>query len=361
MFAEELSSNAAHKRAAEARNRRRQLKQKQQQKQKDKAKANQNNHSSSLSFLNTSSGTSLNTATASATTNSFAATDAASATVAASSTTVTATATTTTTTTTTTIATKDDNTIHNSIDSEKDTTNNAMTKPINSTLVSFDTTTTTIDATSSSSHASKLTAVEIASQQRRERAHAKLQHTHATKIQSSFRAYKTFQQTIKHQRQSFDAKISDLTTLVDILKQRANSASESTSLSSSSSPSPPPPLYIPPPATSTELTTQFLFFANDQKLEYPDVPRLNSLLRLVLLPSLHAKDEHMQVIKVWIQSKAGQRRLETMIHVCINHLATWTHEYELHNNINNNISNNNNNNDNNYGKKDSLYPVVFQY
>jgi len=275
MFAEELSSNAARKRQAEARSRRRQLKQKEKEREKRKLEQNKQNivdsACSALPSPTLEHAPILSESDGNATPN-------------------------------------------NKSPNEESTRNKTSTKSV---LSSSDISSET------SSGLKQPTAIERAAQQRRIRQQKKACNDKATKIQAAFRANRSFHKSIQNERQSFDKKMSDFSALLSILKQHQKSPEKSSS--------PMNPLYIPPPATSTDLTIQLLFFANKETLSREDHNRLNLLIQFVLLPGIQTNDKQMQTIQVWIQTKVGRRRLEKIIRVCLNQLSTYPYKVEKKN------------------------------
>jgi hypothetical protein len=78
--------------------------------------------------------------------------------------------------------------------------------------------------------------------------------------------------------------MSDLLTLTDILNEHASSKSRhSQSNMDLNLP------YVPPPATSTELTNQLIFFSNPDNMEIEHIKHLNLLMQLVLLPAVQTR------------------------------------------------------------------------
>ena len=177
-------------------------------------------------------------------------------------------------------------------------------------------------------------AIALAAEQRLIRSQLKLRTISAIKIQALYRCFRSNKKIIHNQRESFDKKISDIKTLLSILKsqsQNKNSKAENAALSLSIA-------YVPPPATSTQLTREFLFLAKysncvKQQNQVPnkrhpiasltpeDQLRLESLIRYVILPGVKTKDEPMQILNVWIQSFVGKQRFMTLLKLCLDYLA----------------------------------------
>jgi ubiquitin-protein ligase E3 C len=160
----------------------------------------------------------------------------------------------------------------------------------------------------------KSSAVAIALQQRQQRHAAQNQQKSSIKIQSFYRTHRSNCNLLRHQSTLLDQRLTDLSTLRDLLKQNANTTD-----------------YVPPPATSTALCLQLLFLtkmipynrregtARFVKLRDPlkDPKKVQKIMDLVILPGIYSPDENVNPFVVWLQSREGKLRLESLLRVCL--------------------------------------------
>uniref|UniRef100_A0A7S4JH34 Uncharacterized protein n=1 Tax=Odontella aurita TaxID=265563 RepID=A0A7S4JH34_9STRA len=183
--------------------------------------------------------------------------------------------------------------------------------------------------------ASQPSAVALALQERKKRNQQKLLIAAVVTIQSHYRAYRERDQIITSEGVLFDKRMSDLSTLRDIIHQAGKGE------------------YVPPPATSSALAVQLLFLShrtphsrregqvhsvrvtsigsnaketvlgiNDMLvLSKENGHRISSLIRFVLLPGICSDDVNMDPFVPWIQTTGGRLRLERLLRLF---LAYWT-------------------------------------
>ena len=160
-----------------------------------------------------------------------------------------------------------------------------------------------------------LNAAQKAAEQRKIRAEARARLFAVTSIQSCVRSRLVASKVREQQRAVFDKRMSDLIALKAILK-RTSATQE----------------YIPPPATVSIMTTQFLFFAcpttirknhdtrevifNDGSfiLEERDLSRWAKLVKHLLLPGvLDCNNFDLDPLIPWIETVAGRKRLKNIL------------------------------------------------
>ena len=147
-------------------------------------------------------------------------------------------------------------------------------------------------------------AVEAALEQRLIRQNQQLVVRSAIKIQSTYRGLFSRKQTRDEQIRIFDQRISDINTLMSILRTQKVSS-----------------VYAPPPATVSLLVSQFLFLYPLQTIDQPILyctdtwKRFGDLLRLVINPGLSSidADENSNALLPWIQYYGGRRRLSLLL------------------------------------------------
>ena len=170
-----------------------------------------------------------------------------------------------------------------------------------------------------------LTAAQKAAEQRKIRAEQRARFSAATIIQSIIRSKLVATKARKDQRTIFDKRMSDLIALAAILKQSTNNE------------------YIPPPATVSIMTAQFLFFAcpttirkdkpgddtitlgnsGSMVLEDRDLVRWTKLVRNLLLPGVLDNDNlDLDPLLPWIESVGGRRRLQKVLNLCITSISS---------------------------------------
>jgi hypothetical protein len=165
----------------------------------------------------------------------------------------------------------------------------------------------------STSSDAKPSAVANALQQRQIRAQAQQHRKAIVTIQSIYRAHQSNCDLLTRQSTLLQQRLKDLGTLRDLLEQKANTD------------------YIPPPATSTALTLQLLFLTKSipykRKADAPpsvvkfrgqsDPLKLSLLLQFVILPGIQSPDENVNPFFVWMQSRQGVARLESLLRLCL--------------------------------------------
>ena len=222
-----------------------------------------------------------------------------------------------------------------------------------SSTTSATATTSSAMATPSSqnNNGAPLTAAQKAMEQRKLRAEARVRVTNATIVQSFVRSKLTAVNAREEQRRSFDKRMSDLIALAAILKKRLGMQQQKQQQQ---------PLqmgqslggetigdYVPPPATATIMTIQFLFFACPsiiQKqhpggeitmnnintngsatailvLKDEDLSRWAKLVRHVLLPGVMNENLDLDPLLPWMETGAGRRRLEKIVCLCVSSIS----------------------------------------
>jgi ubiquitin-protein ligase E3 C len=162
------------------------------------------------------------------------------------------------------------------------------------------------------------TAAQKAAEQRKLRAEARARVSAAITIQSLVRCKQVAAKARDDQRVIFDKRMSDLMTLSSILKQE----------------------YVPPPATVSAMTSQFIYFAfptvirkhlptgeiklnvGSMVIEGRDQSRLMKLVKKLLLPGLSSDDLDLDPILPWVESFGGKRRLEKVLALCVTSIST---------------------------------------
>jgi ubiquitin-protein ligase E3 C len=165
-----------------------------------------------------------------------------------------------------------------------------------------------------------LTAAQIASEQRKIRAEARSNYSSAVVIQSIIRSKLVSSKARQEQREIFDKRMSDLIALAGILKKSQQNDSD----------------YIPPPATASMMTVQFLFFAlpyasgkqckvnitdGSVILEQHDLSRWAKLVKYVILPGVASDNEDLDALVPWVESVAGKRRLTKILGLCVSNIS----------------------------------------
>jgi hypothetical protein len=159
----------------------------------------------------------------------------------------------------------------------------------------------------------KPSAVANALQQRQIRAQAQQHRKAIVTIQSFYRSHRSNRDLLTRQSTLLQQRLKDIGTLRDLLKQKANTD------------------YIPPPATSTALVQQLLFLSKSipykRKADAPpsvvkfrnqsDPLKLSQLLQFVILPGIKSPDENINPFFVWMQSRQGLARLESLLRLCL--------------------------------------------
>jgi ubiquitin-protein ligase E3 C len=163
------------------------------------------------------------------------------------------------------------------------------------------------------SSGAKPSAVANALQQRQIRAQAQQHRKAIVTIQSFYRACQSNRDLLTRQSTLLQQRLKDIGTLRDLLKQKANTD------------------YIPPPATSTALVQQLIFLSKSipykRKADAPplgvkfrdqsDPLKLSRLLQFVILPGIKSPDENVNPFFVWMQSRQGLARLESLLRLCL--------------------------------------------
>jgi len=170
-----------------------------------------------------------------------------------------------------------------------------------------------------------LNAAQKAAEQRKIRAVQRAKLSAVTSIQSCVRSRLVASKVREQQRAVFDKRMHDLIALKAILK-RTSATQE----------------YIPPPATVSIMTTQFLFFAcpstirknhdtrevifNDGSfiLEERDLSRWAKLVKHLLLPGVsdcNNVDLDLDPLTPWIETVAGRKRLKDILTLLISSIS----------------------------------------
>ena len=166
-----------------------------------------------------------------------------------------------------------------------------------------------------------LTAAQKAAEQRKIRAEARAKLSAATLIQSIIRSKLVALKAREDQRAIFDKRMSDLIALAGILKQSTKTE------------------YVPPPATVSIMTTQFLFFAcpttvrknhpggelildsRSMVMEDRDLSRWTNLVRNLLLPGVLSNNIDLDPLLPWMESEGGNRRLQKVLNLCVSSIC----------------------------------------
>ncbi|KAL9181070.1 hypothetical protein ACHAXT_009875 [Thalassiosira profunda] len=166
----------------------------------------------------------------------------------------------------------------------------------------------------------EMTAAQKAAEQRKIRAEKRAQLSAATLIQSIVRRRQVAAKAREDQRASFDKRMSDLTALAAILKQSSKTD------------------YVPPPATVSAMTAQFLFFACPASIrrEHPsgelsldhgsmvmedrDLSRWTQVVNQLLFPGV-SRDMDLDPLLPWLETVGGRRRLEKVLTLCVSSVS----------------------------------------
>lgn len=165
------------------------------------------------------------------------------------------------------------------------------------------------------------TAAQKAAEQRKLRAEVRKRVSAATLIQSIVRSKLVALKAREDHRGIFDKRMSDLIALSGILKQSTKAD------------------YIPPPATVSIMTTQFLFFAcpipirkqspggeakmdsGTMVLKDRDLSRWTNLVKNLLIPGVSGDNLDLDPLLPWMETVAGRRRLHKVLHLCISSIS----------------------------------------
>jgi len=158
-------------------------------------------------------------------------------------------------------------------------------------------------------------AVEIATAQRQQRHEAQVQKRECIKIQSFYRAHRSNCFLIKAQITLLAKRLQDLSTLISILKEKANTD------------------YIPTQQTVTAFCQQTIFLTrtipyhrkkNQHGYMYTklrdtkrDSKLVQQIFQLVLIPGLTSLDQNINPFAVWIQSPEGKLRIQYMMRLAL--------------------------------------------
>ena len=166
-----------------------------------------------------------------------------------------------------------------------------------------------------------LNAAQKAAEQRRIRAEARAKIAASKTIQSCVRSKLTASKVREQQRNIYDKRMSDLIALTAILKRSSTQE------------------YVPPPATVSIMTTQFLFFAcpttirkNGSNgdiafdngsfiLEERDLSRWTKLVNHLLLPGILDTNLDLDPLLPWVESANGRKRLNDVLTLLISSVA----------------------------------------
>jgi hypothetical protein len=263
MFAEEIGGNATRRKQEEARARRRTLKQEQQKKSQQQQPQRQQQHQEQLdpnSYANTNPSGIIN---------------------------------------------EDINPLSSGGLSAAATITNATS---NSTIWNSPTSTNTPIA-------SKLSAIQIAEEQRQQRLLTQARKNAAIKVQSFYRSHKSYVRLLHDESQVLTKRLQDLSTLRTLLKDKVGTD------------------YVPPPATSTALVQQLLFLCQSAphhktkgtnklgsvKLRETtrDSKLVQQVLVLAIMPGIASSDENVNPFAVWVQSPEGRRRIQSLLRLVL--------------------------------------------
>ena len=185
----------------------------------------------------------------------------------------------------------------------------------------IDNTKSTIQTANNNPSSETLTAAQKAAEQRKIRAEARAKLSAATLIQSIIRSKLVATKAREDQRAIFDKRMSDLIALAGILKQSTKTE------------------YVPPPATVSIMTTQFLFFAcpttvrknrpggelildsRSMVMEDRDLSRWTNLVRNLLLPGVLSNNIDLDPLLPWMESEGGNRRLQKVLNLCVSSIS----------------------------------------
>jgi len=167
------------------------------------------------------------------------------------------------------------------------------------------------------SEGAKNAAVANALQQRQQRQAAQRLLQAAVKIQSFYRTHRSNVNLLESQSALLGQRLHDLNALTTLLKQQEQPGGNQRAE------------YVPPPATASALCLQLLLLTKSlpyrstrkrmMKLrnKVQDAKHVQQLLRLVLLPGIYSSDENGNPFLVWLQTKLGQRRIESLIRLAL--------------------------------------------
>lgn len=166
-----------------------------------------------------------------------------------------------------------------------------------------------------------LNAAQKAAEQRKVRAEARAKLSAAKTIQACVRSKQTASKVREQQRSIYDKRMSDLIALTAILKRSSSQE------------------YIPPPATVSIMTTQFLYFACPTAirknvssgevtfedgsfiLEERDLSRWTKLVKHLLLPGILDTNLDLDPLIPWVESANGRKRLNDVLTLLISSVA----------------------------------------
>lgn len=176
------------------------------------------------------------------------------------------------------------------------------------------------------SESTELTAAQKAAEQRKIRAEFRAQVSAATSIQSIVRCKLVAMKTREEQRAIFDKRIADLVTLSNILTKQSTTNNNAIT-------------YVPPPATVSMMTSQFIFFAcpttirkhhisgnvafdsRSMVMEGRDLSRWAKLVTNILLPGVTNENLDLDPLLPWMESSSGRRRLLKVLELCITSIS----------------------------------------
>ncbi len=165
------------------------------------------------------------------------------------------------------------------------------------------------------------TATQRAAEQRKVRAEVRARVSAATLIQSIFRSKFVALMAREEQRRIFDSRVSDLNSLARILKQSTKAE------------------YVPPPATVSIMTVQFLFFAcpisirkqrpggeltldsGTMIINERDLFRWTNLVKNLFTPGVSSDNLDLDPLLPWMGSAEGRRRHQKVLHLCISSIS----------------------------------------
>ena len=176
------------------------------------------------------------------------------------------------------------------------------------------------------SESTELTAAQKAAEQRKIRAEFRAQVSATTSIQSIVRCKLVATKTREEQREIFDKRMADLVTLSNILTRQSTTKNNAIA-------------YVPPPATVSMMTSQFIFFAcpttirkhhisgnvafdsRSMVMEGRDLSRWAKLVTNILLPGVTNENLDLDPLLPWMESSSGRRRLLKVLELCITSIS----------------------------------------
>ena len=176
------------------------------------------------------------------------------------------------------------------------------------------------------SESTELTAAQKAAEQRKIRAEFRAQVSATTSIQSIVRCKLVATKTREEQREIFDKRMADLATLSNILTRQSTTKNNAIA-------------YVPPPATVSMMTSQFIFFAcpttirkhhisgnvafdsRSMVMEGRDLSRWAKLVTNILLPGVTNENLDLDPLLPWMESSSGRRRLLKVLELCITSIS----------------------------------------